>query len=135
MGYGVLCTFSWWENSGACNNCCWISGGDIGVHAWAVTFSHGNAPHSSGVRIASLFAAWHMVFLLLRISVAQGYYGTWKSEDGRDGSLRLRGKAEDNEWQMTNMPMRLYTCVNDFPIDQFNITKISASFYTQNTHQ
>jgi len=57
------------------------SGGDIGVHARAVSFSYGNVPHGSGVWIASLFAAWHMVFLLLRIQVAQGYYGTWESED------------------------------------------------------
>jgi len=70
-----------------------------------------------------------MVFLLLRISLAQGYYGTWESEDGSDGSLRLRREAEDNEWQMTNMPKRHCMYVNDFPInrigmlDQFNATK------------
>lgn len=38
-------------------------------------------PKHSGVWIASLFAAWHMVFLLLRISTARGYYGAWESED------------------------------------------------------
>jgi hypothetical protein len=121
MGYGVLCTFSCWEYSGACNICCWISSGDIGVHAWSVSFSYGNAPHSSGVWIASLFAAWHMVFLLLRISIAQGYYGTWESEDGSDGSLCLRRKAEDNERQMTNTPMRHFACVKDFPIYRIDI--------------
>jgi len=75
-------------------------------------------PRALASWIASLFAAWHMVFLLLRISAAQGYYGTWESEDGSDGSLRLRRKAEDNEWQMTNVPMCHYMSVNDFPTNR-----------------
>ncbi len=38
-------------------------------------------PIALGVWIASVFAAWHMVLLLLRISLTQGYYGTWEIED------------------------------------------------------